>query len=143
VIVVKDKIKKFRGSRTCGGGTHKNRRGAGNRGGRGKAGMKGQHFYHAVRAGFGKRGFKHRMAKPKKIINLGELDKIAERLVAEEDGGVRVKTKDFGVDKILGEGNVTRRLIVIGNCSKRAKEKIESRGGTIVDRFPEGESADI
>ncbi|MDY6959120.1 MAG: 50S ribosomal protein L15, partial [Halobacteriota archaeon] len=28
----KKKVKKFRGTRTCGGGTHKNRRGAGNRG---------------------------------------------------------------------------------------------------------------
>lgn len=29
----KEKTKKFRGSRTCGGGTHKNRRGGGSRGG--------------------------------------------------------------------------------------------------------------
>ena len=44
-------IKKFRGSRTCGGGTHKNRRGAGNRGGRGKAGGRKHHFVRATMRG--------------------------------------------------------------------------------------------
>ena len=34
----KRKIRNYRGSRTCGGGSAKNRKGAGNRGGRGKAG---------------------------------------------------------------------------------------------------------
>jgi len=36
-----NKRSKYRGSRTCGGGTHKNRRGAGNRGGKGRAGHRG------------------------------------------------------------------------------------------------------
>ena len=39
-----NKRSKFRGTRTCGGGTHKNRRGAGNRGGRGQAGWRDHNF---------------------------------------------------------------------------------------------------
>ena len=35
----KKKVKKFRGSRTFGWGSHKNRRGRGNRGGAGNAGV--------------------------------------------------------------------------------------------------------
>ncbi|MGZ4936126.1 MAG: 50S ribosomal protein L15, partial [Halobacteriota archaeon] len=49
----KDKTKKFRGSRTCGGGTHKNRRGAGNRGGRGHAGGCKHHFVKELKLGRG------------------------------------------------------------------------------------------
>ena len=56
-----NKRSKFRGSRTCGGGTHKNRRGAGNRGGRGRAGINAHHFvrYYMEMGGpvFGKNGF--------------------------------------------------------------------------------------
>src|SRR5674536_392934 len=55
----KNKAKKFRGSRTCGGGTHKNRRGAGNRGGRGHAGGCKHHFLKELLLGrgYGKYGF--------------------------------------------------------------------------------------
>ena len=38
MIRKKKKVKKIRGSRTCGEGSHKKRRGAGNKGGRGMAG---------------------------------------------------------------------------------------------------------
>ena len=56
-----NKRSKYRGSRTCGGGTHKNRRGAGNRGGRGRAGINAHHFvkWYKEMGGpvFGKDGF--------------------------------------------------------------------------------------
>jgi ribosomal protein L15 len=54
----KTKTKKFRGSRTCGGGTTKNRRGAGNRGGRGRAGGCKHHNVRAMQLGYayGKHG---------------------------------------------------------------------------------------
>ena len=58
-----NKRSKYRGSRTCGGGTHKNRRGAGNRGGRGRAGINAHHFvkWYKEMGGpvFGKDGFFH------------------------------------------------------------------------------------
>ncbi len=55
----KKKVKKYRGSRTCGGGSHKKRRGAGNRGGRGNAGAHKHHYIKMVKIGheFGKHGF--------------------------------------------------------------------------------------
>ena len=51
-----DKNRRQRGSRTHGGGTHKNRRGAGHRGGRGAAG-RSKHEYHNY-GPLGKHGFK-------------------------------------------------------------------------------------
>src|SRR5665811_1812802 len=78
-------IKKFRGSRTCGGGTHKNRRGAGNRGGRGKAGGCKHHFVRAMMRGYsyGKHGFKRpaSVSRDATIVNVGELDELALYLV--------------------------------------------------------------
>jgi len=55
----KKKVKKYRGSRTCGGGSHKNRRGAGNRGGRGNAGVLKHKYIWAIKTGYeiGKHGF--------------------------------------------------------------------------------------
>uniref|UniRef100_A0A7C3YP19 Large ribosomal subunit protein uL15 n=1 Tax=Geoglobus ahangari TaxID=113653 RepID=A0A7C3YP19_9EURY len=59
----KKKVKKYRGSRTCGGGSHKKRRGAGHRGGRGNAGAFKHKYLRTiklVKAGLyqiGKRGF--------------------------------------------------------------------------------------
>ncbi len=59
----KKKVKKIRGSRTCGGGSHKKRRGAGHRGGRGNAGVHKHKYIKFVKLAkeglyeFGKRGF--------------------------------------------------------------------------------------
>ena len=55
----KKKVKKYRGSRTCGGGSHKNGRGAGNRGGRGNAGVLKHKYIWAIKTGYeiGKYGF--------------------------------------------------------------------------------------
>ncbi len=55
----KKKVKKYRGSRTCGGGSHKKRRGAGSRGGRGRAGSHKHHYIKMIKIGweFGKHGF--------------------------------------------------------------------------------------
>ncbi len=71
----KKKVKKYRGSRTCGGGSHKNRRGAGNRGGRGNAGVhkhKYIKFVKLAKAGlyqFGKHGFTRPKTVRKDYLN--------------------------------------------------------------------------
>ncbi len=137
----KKKVKKFRGSRTCGGGTHKNRRGAGNRGGRGNAGGDKHHYVRNLQRGiiFGKSGFK----RPQKIqysdrtVNVSELDEVADHLVSidsakAEDDGIHINLSDIGVDKVLGRGKVTKKLIVYGECSETARAKIEGVGGRIV-----------
>ena len=137
----KTKTKKFRGSRTCGGGTHKNRRGAGNRGGRGKAGGDKHHYVRNLQRGmvFGKYGF-HRPQKciiNEKTLNVGELDEMADYLVESnvaesKEDGIHINLDALSIDKLLGKGKVTKKLIVQGNCSKNAIEKIVNQGGKIV-----------
>ena len=132
----KNKAKKFRGSRTCGGGTHKNRRGAGSRGGRGHAGGCKHHFVRELLLGrgYGSYGF----ARPQKVlkyptvIDIGTLDESAERLVELKEARVRTGKYYITVDadKVLGKGRLTKPLIVTARSfSKQAQEKLESAGG--------------
>ncbi len=132
----KDKTKKFRGSRTCGGGTHKNRRGAGNRGGRGHAGGCKHHFVKELKLGrgYGDYGFK----RPQKVIqsaptiDVGMLDEMAETLVEQKKARVRTGKYYITIDdfKVLGAGQVHKPLIVTASSfSERAVEKLEAAGG--------------
>jgi len=135
--------KKFRGSRTCGGGTHKNRRGAGNRGGRGKAGGCKHHFVRAMMRGYsyGKHGFKRpaSISRDATIVNVGELDELALYLVDEglaeiKDGAYHINLENLGIEKVLGSGRVTKNLVVTSEeFSVSAREKIESAGGSCIN----------
>ncbi|MBC7085757.1 MAG: 50S ribosomal protein L15 [Methanomethylovorans sp.] len=139
----KAKTKKFRGSRTCGGGTHKNRRGAGNRGGRGKAGVCKHHAIRAILLGYdqGKHGFKRpeKTLRPVSVVNVGELDELADELVLDglaqlEDGQYRIDLTCLDIDKVLGTGRVTKKLAVIAyEFSALAREKIEAAGGSCLE----------
>lgn len=135
--------KKFRGSRTCGGGTHKNRRGAGNRGGRGKAGGCKHHFVRAMLRGYsyGKHGFKlpAEISKDVSIVNVGELDELAPYLVEEglaeiKDDAYHINLENLEIEKVLGSGRVTKNLVVTSEgFSASAREKIEAAGGSCID----------
>ncbi len=132
----KNKAKKFRGSRTCGGGTHKNRRGAGSRGGRGHAGGCKHHFVRELLLGrgYGSYGFtrpQNLLADPT-IVDVGALDEAADLLVERKQAKVRTGKYyiTLEVGKVLGKGCVTKPLIVTARSfSKRAQEKLESAGG--------------
>jgi large subunit ribosomal protein L15 len=134
-----NKRSKFRGSRTCGGGTHKNRRGAGNRGGRGRAGINAHHFvrYYLEMGGpvFGKHGFSNPTSTPVNAVDIGVIDQmipalIAQGLAKEEGGTVIVNAAEMGIDKILGSGKVKNKIIIsAGSFSEQAKIKIEQSGG--------------
>ena len=133
-----NKRSKFRGSRTCGGGTHKNRRGAGNRGGRGRAGINAHHFVrYYLKEGpvFGKCGFNNPTSYRDKAVDIGVIDQmipalISEGLAKEEGGKVILNAADIGIDKILGSGRVTHKIQVsAGSFSEQAKVKIEASGG--------------
>ncbi len=133
-----NKRSKFRGSRTCGGGTHKNRRGAGNRGGRGRAGHRDHRFSHYLlydEVHNGKCGFYSKTGREVKTISVGELDQIVLHLVAEgkatkEAGIVSINADQIGIDKILGSGKVTLKMnITARSFSAQAKSKIEAMGG--------------
>lgn len=138
----KQKNKSYRGSRTCGGGTHKNRRGGGSRGGRGHAGACKHHTFRAMKEGwmYGKHGFTRPPVTQQAVsfINIGELDELAlylveNKLAEEKDGGFAINLDDLGIDKLLGNGQVTRKYVItVGTASATAKAKVEELGGQII-----------
>jgi len=157
-----NKKKRQRGSRTHGGGSHKNRRGAGHRGGRGAAG-RDKHEFHNHEP-LGKSGF----TRPEKAtdevrtVGVGRLDEDAPLLAAEgvaeeTDGGYRIDARevvedghDADVVKVLGGGQVHGELeVVADDFSETAREKIEAAGGAAelsdraeTDTEPESENDD-
>ena len=142
--MAKQKTKKFRGSRTCGGGTHKNRRGGGSRGGRGNAGTCKHHFVRSMQRGlsFGRHGFKRPpfIVADKTIVNVGELDEAVEQLVADglaekKGGAIHIDLASIGIEKVLGNGKVTKPLFITAHeFSSVAKQKIESAKGQAISR---------
>jgi large subunit ribosomal protein L15 len=151
------KKRRQRGSRTHGGGTHKNRRGAGHRGGHGRAG-RSKHEFHNY-GPLGKHGFK----RPQKVkedvetIDVRKLDEdaalyAAEGLAEETEDGYSIDardvvdaTHDVDVVKVLGGGQVRTTLEVTADAfSDSAVELIESEGGSAVltERGKEREAED-
>ena len=132
-----NKRSKYRGSRTCGGGTHKNRRNGGSRGGRGHAGGCKHHFvrYYLQGRTFGKDGFSHDQRVDPATIDVGELEVMADGLLARglaklEGDTLEVDAAALGIGKILGSGRVTRKMKVSAAAfSEAAKKKLEATGG--------------
>ncbi len=138
----KQRTKKFRGKRTFGGGTHKNRRGGGSRGGRGNAGTCKHHFVRSMQRGlsFGKHGFKRPLCTEtdKVIVNIGELDEAIEQLVtdkiAEKKGNeYHIDLAKLGIEKVLGSGSVSKSLFITASeFSSVARRKIEEAKGNAI-----------
>lgn len=139
------KKRRQRGSRTHGGGTHKNRRGAGHRGGRGRAG-RDKHEYHNYEPR-GKSGFKRPQKTDESVatINLKELDEdlallTADGVAIEEDDRYRVDVRDIvdtgdNVDrvKVLAGGSLRTELTIIADSfSDNAIAAIEEAGGEAI-----------
>ncbi|MFB6105824.1 MAG: uL15m family ribosomal protein [Halobacteriaceae archaeon] len=136
------KKRRQRGSRTHGGGTHKNRRGAGHRGGRGNAG-RSKHEKH-LHDPLGKHGFKRPQKTDVEVaeISVRELDEnvalyASEDLAEVSDGTYHVDARDVVEDghevdavKVLGTGQVRHTLVVTADdFSETAVERIEDAGG--------------
>ena len=136
------KKRRQRGSRTHGGGTHKNRRGAGHRGGRGNAG-RDKHEFHNHEP-LGKSGFK----RPEKVqeavatVDVRELDEnavlyAADGLAEEAGDGYiidarEVVDEDADAVKVLGAGQVRNELELVADAfSDGAREKVEAAGGSV------------
>jgi large subunit ribosomal protein L15 len=155
-----DKKKRQRGSRTHGGGSQKNRRGAGHRGGRGDAGR--EKHEQALHGPLGKHGF----TRPAEVqddvaeVSVQKLDEDAAVLaaegVAEDDGdGYAVDARDVAEDgweadvvKVLGDGQVRRELTVTADAfSGSARGAIEDAGGEAVlserAEAPEDEAQEV
>ncbi|PSP31952.1 50S ribosomal protein L15 [Halobacteriales archaeon QH_10_67_22] len=138
------KKKRQRGSRTHGGGSQKNRRGAGHRGGRGNAGSRKHEMHH--HGPWAKHGF----TRPDDIqedvieVDVQTLDEdvallVADDLAEDEDGGYRIDVRDVVEDghdvdvvKVLGNGQVRNELYLLADAfSESAVEKVEGAGGSV------------
>lgn len=134
------KVKKYRGSKTHGCGSMKKRRGAGNRGGRGNAGIgkKGKGNKPTTwkaRKLLGRVGF--RTAKPAPAIGVQFLETHLDTFVkkgfaTEEQGTYTVDLRKAGYDKLIGNGSITKPMkIIVEQASQTASEKVKNAGGDI------------
>ena len=146
-VEMKKRVKKIRGTRTCGGGSHKKRRGKGSKGGSGNAGAYAHHFVRSLKQGMkkGKQGSGSSSARHSNsktydaIMNVGELAEKLEELIktgkAEERGdAVFLDATQLGIRKILGRGELRGKpklIVRVNEISGIAKEKIEEAGGRI------------
>ncbi|MEF8884401.1 MAG: uL15 family ribosomal protein [Haloarculaceae archaeon] len=139
------KKKRQRGSRTHGGGSQKNRRGAGHRGGRGNAGSRKHEMHH--HGPWDKHGFTRPDDVQATVLeaDLQTLDEDAALLAAEdlaepEGDGYRIDVRDVvegghdedvDVVKVLGDGQVRNELHLLADAfSDTAVEKVEAAGGS-------------
>ncbi|MGB2842673.1 MAG: uL15 family ribosomal protein [Halobacteriota archaeon] len=138
---MKKRVKRIRGTRTCGGGSAKKRRGKGNKGGSGNAGAYEHHFVRSLKKGIRKGKNKSQLPLQNRsadtAVNVGELEEMLEELIEEgkaeeKSGGIYLDAPRLGIQKILGKGKVTRKLTVRATkISKVAREKIERAGGEV------------
>jgi len=140
------KKEKVRGHRTHGKGNTKNNRGAGSRGGRGRAGSQRHKFSKYYMEFGGKKAMKP--CKKEHSINL---DILMERIpqwvkkgkAAEENGAIFIDGRTVGFDKILGRGKIEKKLVLKNiKATKSALEKIEKAGGSIEGAKAPAETAE-
>ena len=131
------KIRKLRGSRTCGGGSVKKRKGAGHRGGRGMAGSHKHKWTWIVKYDpdhFGKHGFTPPRRRPSSEINLWQISQMIDRGIAQEreDGTLVLDLVSLGYDRVIGKGELKKPVTIIArHFSEKAIRKIEEVGGAI------------
>ncbi len=122
----KRKITKKRGTRTCGKGNTKNKRGKGSRMGRGSVKRGQRNKLHIIKyepERLYKKGF-HSLKKKPKAINLKELEKLVK------EGSLEVDVTKHGYEKVLGAGTISKPLAIKAHYfTEKAKEKIEKAGG--------------
>jgi len=133
------KTRKKRGSRTQGYGQVGQHREKGHR----KSGYDKHRWTYVVKYEpdyFGKRGFTSPRSLGRKInvINVGELDELADRLTMEEkleekEGKAFLDLNQLGYDKLLARGSVTKSVLVkVASYSEAAAKKVEEAGGQIL-----------
>lgn len=131
-----NRVRKFRGSSTHGKGTHKNRRGGGSRGGRGRSGGQAQHHYLPP-YDWGKHGFIRPNMKQVRALSLRDLEEMAQRWAAEgkaaKEGDAIVLDLDaLGIPKVVGGGTPRMKLVLKGgSLTAGAKAAVEEAGGKV------------
>ena len=134
------KIRKRRGSRTCGWGRVGQHRDHGRLGGHGKAGIHKHKWDQNQPKYVGKTGFKcpRSLGRTVNVINVGELEELADTLVTNkrakfEGRKIIFDLSDFGYNKLLGVGTVTKAMIVkVSAASESAVKKVEEAGGEVL-----------
>lgn len=132
----KKRTGKFRGTRNCGKGNAKNKRGKGNKGGWGRAGMH-KHRYSYVTAYepdfFGVHGFASIRKKSTKTINIYNIDQLARKGMLEQKEGMPYF--EFN-GKILGVGKINTAVTVkaLAFSPQAAKKIKDANGKTIEDK---------
>ena len=118
--------------RSFGRGNVKNRRGSGNRGGRGNAGLHKHKYTWITRYDpdyFGKHGFARQNRKSIKTVNLFVINRQAQvNKLEKKDGKYYFEFSG----KILGSGNLSVPVSIKALCwSKGVEEKVKKAGGNI------------
>lgn len=145
MINKRKKFSRMRASHTHGGGAKKKRRGSGHRGGFGMAGSgkradqkKPSILKEYGNSYFGKHGFQRPQQSIIKIkaINIDKVEKsldfyLNQSLINKEKDFYVLDLNKLGYDKLLGNGKISNKYRVIGNVSKKAKDKIEKLGGVV------------
>ncbi|MEM7816731.1 MAG: uL15 family ribosomal protein [Candidatus Aenigmatarchaeota archaeon] len=143
------KIRKMRGSKTCGYGSKKKHRGKGSKGGKGYAGSHKHKWIKIIKEEpkhFGKHGFTSIRRKETKTINIKDLERLVKDFregkidikndeIKEDDEKIEINLTKLGYDKLLGKGKLNFEkpiIIIVKSFSQQAKEKIESANGKIL-----------
>ena len=139
VLRKRRKVRRMRRTRVHGyGRVSGGHRKGGQRGGVGRAGVKGHHKIYYLSKGipvgrtdFG--FFNHTSAGQTSTINVGLLNERAEKIASKEGDHYNIDLTALGYDKLLGSGRVTHKLkITVAAASAGAIEKIEAAGGNVV-----------
>jgi large subunit ribosomal protein L15 len=131
------RVRKKRGSRTQGWGRVGQHRRTGSKGGRNPGRHKALWSYVIKYEPeyFGKKGFTSPKSLKQKVnvINVGTLDRIAEKFSGKEKGELSIDLKSLGYTKLLGTGKIEKPLVVkVAACSKSAAEKVKKAGGQVL-----------
>lgn len=150
VVHRKKKVRKLRGRGmgSHGWGARKKHRGAGSRGGRGRAGLSGKKgqqkagLAHKMKIKRGKRGLGFKqpkiLIKKEKIINLKDVEKnidnyLKEKIAIKKKNKFEIDLSKLGYTKLLGSGKLNNSLIIkVKNFSKNAEKKIKEKKGEII-----------
>ncbi|MBS3107736.1 uL15 family ribosomal protein [Candidatus Woesearchaeota archaeon] len=140
------KCVRCRASRTHGWGTKKHR-GAGNRGGKGMAGTgkRADQIKPLILKLYGPEYFGHHgFKRPQKVtikikaINVGNLEQL--NFDKKENGKIVADLKDFGYNKLLAKGMVTKAYkVIVDFATPSAVEKIAAKGGEVELKFKKEE----
>lgn len=142
VVNKRKKNSRQRAGTTHGFGSMKKNRGAGNRGGRGRAGTgkrcdTNKPSIWKNKKYFGKSGFKRVNKKIIKAVNMRhieeKIDALVEKKLVEKDGEFYVvNLSKLGFNKLLSEGKILNKYKIEAEyASKNVIERIKKNGGEI------------